>query len=620
MAKSTRLSLILVLLAAPLRAAGVRVDAVETAPSLNAPTGSIPTAVPLSLTPLTAPSFAPAPALSPALAAPSLAAPTAGIVAAPAAVPATLPSAVPAAAPALSAAPAAAAAISADGAKSPAAAGAAVEAVDDSGRALFDQAAARKDATPIADIVKTHSGRNLKNGVFIQQEHEGSLLSPDPRDSSGNIFRYYKPVEMRPDLAAQTQAGLGGFSKLVFAVKSAFQFRDRGTPEAQWRAWSNSAKLDYLDRLEKATVAEKGVDAAWNGKVSLLLTKTAGAPDFVTVNPHMEAPPAGLSGAPGAKFLQPEIVSAKENPASSVNGALGRAKVVISDTGHAGVQFHVFVKADPAVLLAQMDRLDGALQLINDALYAKAASGSDINITHPSLLPWHRGRSERVRELLTRASKDAHAPAAEDPDSEKHAFVGFRYWGAEDGKVVVSFELRGASLPFKRSASRAAGQGMDNPSLPERDYEEARRYLTFLSLYAEALAAGRAPSVSGASRALDEAAAESYLSARAAAIGVPSGAYDGLAAMARRLTDAKTTPSGYLFPFAASAPNSPELNAFADEVLRVAVGAKAAEEAGRVHDRAHLRYLYWMAYKSWADRFGARADARLDDLFRASAR
>jgi hypothetical protein len=297
---------------------------------------------------------------------------------------------------------------------------------------------------------------------------------------------------------------------------------------------------------------------------------------------------------------------------------LGRAKAIIADTGHAGVQFHVFVKAPPRDLLAQMDSLDGALQLVNDSLFAKAAAGSDQNITHASLMPWHRGRSERVRELLLRAADGAHVPAADDPDSEKHAFVGFRYWGMEGGKAVVSLELRGASLPWKR-APQSLVQGMDSAPKPERDYEAARADLTMLSLYAEALARGEAPRVPVRSAVLDEAAAERALQARARELGVPDGAYDGLAAFARRLTGASRAPAGYLFPFAASAPNSPELRALEGEIVVIAARLKAAEQAGG-GDARHARYLFWSAYADWARAFGADRDARLADLVRAAAR
>lgn len=584
-------ALILALTAAPVRAQTFRVTPIESAPAAAAPAAGAAVLVPSPAAP-----FALAPLVAPV----------------PAAVAAALPPA--AALPAASApAPARAKAFAL-----PPAASAKTGDADDSGRALFDQAAAAP-AQPIAELVRAHAGRALREGVFIQQEHEGSLIAPDSRDSSGNVFRYYKPVEMRAGLAAETESGLKGFSRLAYSVRRAVQIRGRGTPEAAWRAWPLAAKLDYLDRLERAITAERGPRAAWDGKVSLIMERGPEAPDFVTKNPHMEAPPASYRGAVGARYLQPEIVSAKDAPAASVDQALGRARMVIAETGHAGVQFHVFVKAAPGVLLAQMDRLDGALQLVNDALFAKAVEGSEQNITHGSLMPWHRGRSGRVRELLEKADAAPHVPAAEDPDSEKHAFVGLRYWGMEGGKAVISFELRGASLPWKRAAKSAARE-LDSPARPERDYDSARSYLTFLSVYAEALARGEAPRAAAPSVALDEAAADSYLRERAKALGAPDSAFDGLAALGRRLTGAARAPQGYVFPFAASPSDSPELRALADQVVVIAARAKAVEEAGRGDDVRHEKYLLWSAYAEWAARYGSRQDARLADLVRAAAR
>ncbi|MFI5347635.1 MAG: hypothetical protein ACHQ51_14770 [Elusimicrobiota bacterium] len=607
MRKTAQLSLLLALLAAPSRAATVRVEPLADAAAVSAPTA----VAPVSLSPLSvsiapfAASVAPAPLVAVPVAAP-LAAPV------PAAAPALLPAAIlpaasaPSRAPALPALPSAAAPDSKDG-----------PAAVDAGRALFDRAAA--PAQPISEIVSANAGRPLREGVFIQQEHEGSLLAPDPRDSSGNIFRYYRPIELRPDLAAETERGLGGFSRLVYSVRRAFQIQGRGTPEAAWRAWPQSAKLDYLDRLERAVTAERGPTAAWDGKVSLILERGPKAPDFVTKNPHMEAPPAPYRGTVGARFLQPEIVTAKDKPALSVNEALGRAKVVIADTGHAGVQFHVFVKAEPKVLLAQMDRLGSALQLVNDVLFAKAAAESEKNLIHSSLMPWHAGRTARVRELLEKARNAPSVPEAEDPDSEKHAFVGMRYWGMEDGKAVVSFELRGASLPFKRAANTGARE-METPKMPERDYGQARSYLTFLSVYAEALARGEAPPLAAAPIALDQAAADAYLNARAKALGVPDGAFDGLGPLVKRLIRSDKVAPGLLFPFAASPADSPELIALADRIITLGARVKAAEESAHEGNPRHEGYLFWTAYADWASRYGAKQDARLADLVRAAAR
>jgi hypothetical protein len=602
------------LLAASARAATLAADVVPTLSAVGFSAAPAPIPAAWTAPSLSAPSFSVG--LSAAFSPVSLAAPAAFS-------PAALAPAFAAAAPAEPAPlPAAASAASNDGrsaripapARASAASAAGVETVD-AGRALFDRAA---DARPLSEIVAANSARPLR-GVFIQHEHEGSLLAPDSRDSSGSIFTYYRPVELRPALVAQVEKGLGGFDKAVYAVRRFFQF-GRGGVEGAWRAWPVSAKLAYLDALERAVTVERGPPAAWDGKVSLLLEKTGAAPDFATRNPHMEAPPRARRGDVGARFLQPEIVSDKTRPAASVAQALERTRMVIAETGHAGTQYHVFIKADPKLLLAQLDRLDGALQLINDSLFAKAAESSEQNIAHGSLQPWHRGRSERVRRLLEAADPAPHAPSADDPDSEKHAFVGLRGWGMEDGKAVVSLELRGASLPWKSPRNSMVKGVEGSVERPERDYSEAQAYLTYLALYAEAVARGAAPAVPASSRVLDESAADAVLGARAKALGVPDGAFDGLAAFARRLNGARSVPPGYLFPFAASSAESPSLRALADEIIVLGARLKAAEDAGREDNIVHARYAFWQAYASWASRFGAAQDARLAELVRASSR
>lgn len=582
------------------RAVELGVEVVPSAAATSALSASAAGAV-VSAAPLPAPALR---ALSATLAAPSasLAAPAAGAPALEAA------AAVPQAAPAAESAPGSGRMQPATLAAAGPAVGAAPEADVSAGRALFDR----------ARFIDDHAPRPLR-GAFIQQEQEGSLLAPDRRDSSGDVFRYYAPTELRPGLLAQAQSGLGRFDQAVYAARRFFQFR-RGGAAGAWRALPLSGKLAYLDALEAAVSAERGPRAAWDGKVSLILRKTAAAPDFVSEHPHMEPPPESYRGAVGARFLQPEIVSDQARPAASVEQALARTRGVVAETGHAGTQYHVFIKAEPRVLLAQMDRLDGALQVFNDVLFARAAAESERNLAHASLRPWHHGRSQRVRRLLEQAGPDAHVPAAEDPDSEKHAFVGLRYWGMENGNAVVSFELRGASLPWKRPASRMVQGGLESPSLPKRDYSGARELLTFAALYAQALARGQAPAVAQAPVVLDEAAAQRVLTARARALGVPVGAFDGLSAFARRMGVGEEAPQGWLFAFAASPADSPELNVLADELVVLAADAKAAQDAGREDNIAHLRYRVWSAYADWARGYERVQDARLLSLVRAAAR
>lgn len=549
--------------------------------------------------PVAAPAILTAPSLSPGiLSVPPLAAPIT-----PSAMPAAAMPAI--AAPAFQAAPSAAA--SGVEKAAPSAEFAALE-----GRQLFDQASRDR-------LLSETASRPLQAGVFIQQEQEGSLLAADSRDSSGDIFLFYRPVEMRADLAAKVQSELSGFEKVGFKLRRAFS--SRKDPYAAWKAWPLSGKLKYLDALDKAVTTERGPQAAWDGKVALLLEKAPGAPDYITAHPHMEAPPAAYRDAPGARYLQPEIVSDRDHPSASISQALGRTKSLIALTGHAGTQYHVFVKADPAVLDAQLPALESALQFVNNILFVKAAQDSHQNIVHGSLQPWHRGRSERVASLICTAEAAPHSPQAKDPDSEKHSFVGLRYWGAEYGKLVVSFELRGANLPFK-ARRQALVRDMENPSKPERDYTEARYWLTLLTLYAEKLAQGRAPALDERPIVLDAAAADAMLAARAQQLGMPAGAYYGVADFARRMAGDGPTPPGYLFPFAVSQPDSPALCAFMDEWLKESARVRGLDRAAPGafdEQRRNIEYMFWSAYREWAQDYEARAGRRLDALLAASA-
>ncbi|MBI3553741.1 MAG: hypothetical protein HY077_14690 [Elusimicrobia bacterium] len=486
------------------------------------------------------------------------------------------------------------------------------------GQAEFDLA---KPVAVSLDAVIARTASRKLDGVFIQQEQEGSLLAADPRDSSGNVFRYYRPVEMRPELMAEVQENLGALGKVGYGLRRSLNFWDKD-PYKTWNAWSVSAKLSYLGKLEAAVTAEKGKEAAWREKVSLILERSPGAPSFITPNPHMENPPAGYQDTPGARFLQPEIVSDKDHPAATINEAMGRSRMIIAETGHAGTQYHVFLKAEPKRLETQMAALQSALQLVNNALFARAATESFQNVAHPSLLPWHAGRSRRVAELIAGASAAPHTPQAEDEDSEKHSFVGLRYWGLEGGKAVISFELRGASIPWKqRRSSAVRGGDLENPPKPERDYALVQYYLTFLSLYAEKLSAGRAPLVREPALDLDAKRADALIAARAGQRGIPIDAYYGVEDFGKRLSGVSSVPPGYLFPFAASAPGSPAIVALIDEFIAQSARVRALDRAGDglAGERRNIEYMFWSAYREWALSYEAQSRRRLTSLFAASA-
>ncbi|MBI2386590.1 MAG: hypothetical protein HYV14_11310 [Elusimicrobia bacterium] len=574
--------------AAPCRAGEARVvvERVETAPRISAPVLSVPLLSPaqtsLSLSPVMSPLAASPAAIAPI---PVLPAPVAGLAPAPALVPVK-----------------AAASVPASPSRGPPAAAAPAE--EDAGAALFDGA---KAAEILSGAARSVSGRPLEAGVFIQNEQEGSLIAQDYRDSSGTFFKYYRPVELRPALVAEVRAGLKGFAKAGYGLRRALSPFSKGDG-AVWEALSKEAKLAYLDKYEKAVTAERGAQAAWKGKTFLLMERAAGAPDFLAEHPDMEAPPSGYEHIPGHRFLQPEIVSGKTTPAASVGEALGRTRLIIGDTGHAGTQYHVFVKAEPAALRAQLQGLQAALQAFNDALYARAVQDSFQNVVHASLQPWHAGRSRRVAGLLA-AEGEAHQPSADDPDSEKHAFVGLRWWGMENGKAVVSLELRGASLPFK--GRKSAARDMETAELPKRDYGEAERWLSLLSAYAESLAKGTAPKAARRPLVLDAAAADALLAARAAKRGMPPGSYLPAGELSRRFTGG--VAPGLLAPFAASAPGSAELDLFLDEWLAVSAKVRSLEASGGTlaDARRLLEYQLWSAYAGWGRSHEQVARARL---------
>src|SRR5580700_3899053 len=74
--------------------------------------------------------------------------------------------------------------------------------------------------------------------VFIQQEQEGNLWNPDPRDSTGSVFNYYRPTQMIPELVQTVR------SKMSFTERLAFPLW-RGLMRDPWAAFSTRSKLRY---------------------------------------------------------------------------------------------------------------------------------------------------------------------------------------------------------------------------------------------------------------------------------------------------------------------------------------------------------------------------------------
>ncbi|MDE2237580.1 MAG: hypothetical protein KGK30_06795, partial [Elusimicrobia bacterium] len=477
----------------------------------------------------------------------------------------------------------------------------------------------RPQATGDADdLLARAAQRKLPGNIFIQQEQEGNLFNPDLRDSSGDVFRYYRPTELSAALAAKIDLGLRWFEKPGYWLRRALG--GRGT-YAAWNAWPLRAKLAYLDALEKDVARERGDAAVWDGKVFLLLERGPSAPAYVARHPHMEPAPASREEGPYARFSQPEIVSAKDSPAHSVLEALGRTRRVIAETGHAGTQYHVFMKVEPQTVEEQWPRLQQALQLVNDSLFAHVLEGGDWrDLVHESLGPWHAGRSRRAARLIEERG-GAAASLAEDPDSEKHAFVGLRYWGLEDGKLLLSLELRGASLPWKSRPPVAVR--MDAPvEKQERDYSQASRYLALLSLLAQGLVEGRLPEL-GYSLAPESglAQADAALTAAARRKQMSRSSYYDMRALWRAFGGSGAVAPGLLHPFAVN-PFDPAVQSLADALLERSLELRHStierngldEQARRFFQHRLLR-----AYRDWALAFARRANGRVDALLRSIA-
>ncbi len=426
-------------------------------------------------------------------------------------------------------------------------------------------------------------------GVSFQIEQEGNLLHADAKDSSGNVFRYYKPVELRPELLKKSEDGLGSFERFFYAVRTLRGWLTRADPAKIWRALPLSGKLSYVNALEEAVAAERGPEAAWKGKNFLLLGKTKNAPDYVADHPDMEEPPSGRRSGE-ERFIQPEIVSAKDKAAKTGREAIGRTREVIWDTGHAGTQYHAFVKLAPEKLAAQLDGLLANVASLNEVLFLEAAIESPDNLLHGSLRPWHAGRSRRVRALAA-AAGPARQPSWKDRDSEKHAYLGVRWWGMENGLAVISLELRGASLPFKRESPAMRGVEGSGAKMI-RDYSHVERWLARVAAEAGRLSAGATRPAGSAGVELDDAAAAAALSKLSAERGGPPVAVADLEALSEALGAGPGVHPALIYPLAAGGSA-----AYAEELWRWTL----ARKHGAADFNARLaKYSLWSSFGGWA--------------------
>jgi len=425
--------------------------------------------------------------------------------------------------------------------------------------------------------------------LFIQQEHEGNLTFEDPR---GSVFTYYEPVEVREDLIRQTVQSLWWPDRTIYWIQRKTWYR-----KDAWTPLPVYAKLRYLKLLEQSLTGNGQENLCWNENVCRLLVRKKNAPPYLDDNPRMEAPPGQTNGSPRS-FLFPEIITRRGAPALSVNEAIGRAERIIGETGHAGIHFHVFVRIPPERLRAQLSQLGSMLQLMNDKLYLEAARESFNNIVHPALHPWHQGRTQTVERIIREGNTQPHTPEWNSPNNEKSVNLAFRYWGMEDGMMVVSLELRGVPIPTPPPRISVVGleEGMGSPR--GADLSIARALLTQLMSLGEALLEGRLANANDEQRHFDLERAESVIRSRAERRGLRPGDYFTLAQFSRFLTGDIEVSQGFLFPF--STGGNPDLNLlrFIDRFLELSAGAKRTPNIE--NHVTNYKNQFWEAYRRWA--------------------
>jgi hypothetical protein len=197
-----------------------------------------------------------------------------------------------------------------------------------------------------------------------------------------------------------------------------------------------------------------------------------------------------------------------------------------------------------------------------------------------------------VRDL-TKAAGPAHQPSWKDRDSEKHAYLGVRWWGMENGLAVISLELRGASLPFKRESPAMRGvEGSGSKMI--RDYSHIERWLAQIASAAGRLGAGAYAPAASSEIVLDDAAAAAKLSEISAARGAPAVTVADLEALSASLGAGPGVHPALIYPLAAG-----KSAAYSEELWRWTMALKLNGEA---EFNARLaKYTLWSSFGAWAN-------------------
>jgi len=408
----------------------------------------------------------------------------------------------------------------------------------------------------------------FSDNIFIQQEHEGNLSYYEWRDGGyGNVFAYYEPVEFNSELLKKVSARGNIIERINYYFGRVFGLRQA------FDSLSPRLKQYYLELLAKKYQSDG--KKVWEDRKSLVLIKKKEAPSYIDDNPSFER-----FGEDYGEFNFPEIITSKNGYSRNPDEALERAKRIVKDTSHAGIHFHVFIRIDEKKLREELSQLLNIIALENDKLFLESALLNFDNLSLPAIEPWHKGRSEIVRSLIEKNSDNI---SDWDENSTKRVFLAFRYWGRENGKVLISLEIRGLRPDF--IIPNKAIRGLEDVEIPRRDYSKIESELKLVWVVANALSTGKLPEVDGIHRELDVDKVKNLIESRARERKIAANQVLNIKELSSILGH-DSVPLGYLLPFGGS-----ESSDFIDDFLQLGRYRKNPSILGR---------LFYDIYTKWA--------------------
>jgi hypothetical protein len=411
--------------------------------------------------------------------------------------------------------------------------------------------------------------------VLIYQSHSGNFLGDSPNDAHGNFFDYYEPVEVVSDLIQRVLTDSNWQARMNWSQRRALGMDG-------FEALAPLARLSYLAMLEEHIFPRR----AWDGKHSLLLKRKRSAPAWLDEHPEMTTPPGAGENAP-VSYEFPKVVA--KIPVRTVDNAMDRAEEVIAETGLSTTAFSVVLSIEPEKLLAQKAAFFSFMQEVNDELFLEAATRSVENILNTEIRPWEAGHLVRVQAILDARSAQAYEHEPTDSFDPAGTYLGLKFLGMKDGKMQMSFEIRGVEVDLSLEAYSSL-----SPTT-RRNMNDARRYLDRVHGFAVSLAEGVAQDHHVASRYLEPAYARKLLEHNARIRGIRG--IPRLETFARVVLQ-RENPEGILFPFSRPNEHNPALDLYIANLVDLVMRTEAAMDDADV--RKELREGFWENYDEFA--------------------